>query len=73
MDVIHPRCCGMDISKRDAKVCVRIQDGSRVSTQVTTWSSLSSAILELADHLLGQRVSLVVLDWRHQSRLKCVK
>ena len=62
MDVIHPRCCGMDISKRDAKVCVRIQDGSRVSTQVTTWSSLSSAILELADHLLGQRVSLVVLE-----------
>lgn len=52
----------MDISKRDAKVCVRIQDGSRVSTQVTTWSSLSSAILELADHLLGQRVSLVVLE-----------
>lgn len=52
----------MDISKRDAKVCVRVQDGSRVSTRVTTWSSLSSAILELADHLLGQRVSLVVIE-----------
>ena len=62
MDVIHPRCCGMDISKRDAKVCVRVQDEARVSTQVTTWSSLSSAILELADHLLGQRVSLVVIE-----------
>ena len=24
MDVIHPRCAGLDISKRDAKVCVRI-------------------------------------------------
>jgi transposase len=62
MDVIHPRCCGMDISKRDAKVCVRVQDGSRISTQVTTWSSLTSAILELADHLLGQRVSVVVME-----------
>lgn len=62
MDVIHPRCCGMDISKRDAKVCVRVQDGSRISIQVTTWSSVSSAILELADHLLGQRVSLVVME-----------
>ena len=62
MEVIHPRCCGMDVSKRDAKVCVRIQQGSRASTMVTTWSSLSSAILELADHLLAQRVSLVVME-----------
>ena len=62
MEVIHPRCCGMDVSKRDAKVCVRIQRGSRASTMVTTWSSLSSAILELADHLLAQRVSLVVME-----------
>ena len=23
MDVVHPRCAGIDISKRDAKVCVR--------------------------------------------------
>ncbi len=23
MEVIHERCAGMDISKRDAKVCVR--------------------------------------------------
>lgn len=62
MEVIHPRCCGMDVSKRDAKVCVRIQQGSRASTTVTTWSSVSSAILELADHLLAQRVSLVVME-----------
>jgi len=52
----------MDVSKRDAKVCVRIQQGSRVSTTVTSWSSVSSAILELADHLLEQRVSLVVME-----------
>ena len=24
MEVIHPRCAGLDISKKDAKVCVRI-------------------------------------------------
>jgi len=52
----------MDVSKRDAKVCVRIQRGSRASTTVTTWSSLSSAILELAYHLREQRVSLVVME-----------
>jgi transposase len=25
MEVIHPRCAGIDISKNDAKVCVRVQ------------------------------------------------
>jgi len=62
MDVIHPRCCGMDISKRDAKVCVRIQDGGRVRSKVTTWPSLSSQILKLADDLVRQRVSLVTME-----------
>lgn len=62
MEVVHPRCCGMDISKRDAKVCVRVQHGSRATTTVTTWSSLSSAILQLAEHLAAERVTLVVME-----------
>ena len=24
MEVVHGRCAGLDISKRDAKVCVRV-------------------------------------------------
>ncbi|MGL5827475.1 MAG: IS110 family transposase [Nocardioides sp.] len=62
MDVIHPRCCGMDISKRDAKVCVRIQKGGTVTAQVTTWSAVSSQILKLAAHLRKQRVPMVVME-----------
>jgi len=62
MDVVHPRCCGMDISKRDAKVCVRVQTSARASTKVTTWAALSSQILVLADHLLDEQVSLVVME-----------
>ena len=62
MEVIHPRCCGMDVSKRDAKVCVWIQQGPRVRSEVTTWSSVSSAILDLADHLLKERVTLAVME-----------
>jgi hypothetical protein len=25
MEVVHPRCAGLDVSKRDVKVCVRVQ------------------------------------------------
>lgn len=31
MEVIHERCAGMDISKRDAKVCIRAP-GTRPGT-----------------------------------------
>jgi transposase len=52
----------MDISKTDAKVCVRVQEGSEITTDVTVWGAVSSQILELADHLAAERVTLVVME-----------
>jgi transposase len=64
MEVIHPRCAGIDISKKDAKVCVRIQGrGSRSTTStVTTWGAMTGQILDLKDHLLAEHVDLVVME-----------
>lgn len=63
MDVVHPVCVGMDISKTDAKVCVRVQgDHGRASQEVTTWGATSRQILELADDLAGRRVTCVVME-----------
>jgi len=65
MDVIHPRCGGLDISKRDAKVCVRVAGtgrGRAVET-VTTWSSLTAQILGLREHLASvEQVTCVVME-----------
>jgi transposase len=64
MDVVHPRCAGVDISKRDAKVCVRIQGRGkrRTSSTVTTWGAMTNQILELREHLLEQKVTCVVME-----------
>lgn len=64
MEVVHPRCVGMDVSKRDAKVCLRIQGrGSRpTSSRVRTWSSMTRQVLALRDHLIDQRVTRVVME-----------
>ena len=64
MEVVHPRCAGMDISKKDAKVCVRIAGAGRRKTAetVTTWGSMTSQILALRDHLAAQQVTCVVLE-----------
>lgn len=64
MDVIHPRCAGLDISKRDAKVCVRVAGTgrARAAETVTTWSSMTSQILSLREHLASEHVTCVVME-----------
>src|SRR5574340_184742 len=64
MEVVHPRCAGIDISKRDAKVCVRIQgSGSRpTSATVTTRGAMTNQILALREQLLAEKVTCVVLE-----------
>ena len=64
MEVMHPRCAGIDVSKRDAKVCIRIQGGNgrKTSSTVTTWGAMTNQILALRDHLAAQRVTVVVME-----------
>jgi len=64
MEVLHRRCVGMDISKKDAKVCIRIAGSGSRKTQetVSTWGSMTNQILALREHLLKQRVTCVVME-----------
>jgi len=64
MDVVHPRCAGVDISKRDAKVCVRIASAGRAkaTSTVTTWGAVTNQVLALRDHLIVEQVTLVVME-----------
>lgn len=69
---------GVDISKKDAKVCVRIQgrSGRSTTSTVTTWGSMTGQILGLKEHLLDEHVDLVVMEatgdyWREVSDCLC--
>jgi transposase len=64
MEVIHARCAGLDISKKDAKVCVRVAGAGRRKTveTVTTWGSMTNQILALREHLIEQRVTCAVME-----------
>ncbi|MFC8246140.1 IS110 family transposase, partial [Streptomyces chartreusis] len=65
MDVLHERCAGVDISKKDAKVCVRTPTAKRrgsFTTETTTWGSTTNQVLALRDHLLAAEVTLVVIE-----------
>ena len=64
MEVVHPRCAGIDISKKDAKVCVRVAGRGRRATQqaVTTWGATTNQVLALREHLIAERVTLAVME-----------
>jgi transposase len=64
MDVMHPRCAGLDISKKDVKVCVRVAGAGRRKTveTVTTWGSMTNQILALREHLISEQVTGVVME-----------
>jgi transposase len=64
MEVVHQRCAGLDISKKDAKACVRVAGAGRRKTveTVTTWGSTTNQVLALRDHLVAQKVSCVVME-----------
>jgi transposase len=64
MDVRHPRCAGIDVSKRDAKVCVRIANAGRAKAKstVTTWGPVTNQVLALREHLIVEEVTLVVME-----------
>lgn len=64
MDVVHERAVGMDISKHDAKVAVRVpgQRAGTFTTSVTTWGATVGQILELIEFLAAQHVTTVVME-----------
>lgn len=63
-DVIYPRVAGIDVSKRDAKVCVRVPLKRRNTFRsiVTTWGSTVPEILELKAYLEREHLQLVVME-----------
>ena len=64
VEVLHPRCAGIDISKKDAKVCVRVQGtgGRKTSETVSTFGSLTRQVLQLREYLIGAKVTCVVME-----------
>ena len=63
MELVYERVAGVDISKTDAVVCVRVA-GPRggADRRTTTWGARTSEVLELAQFLKEQRVERVVME-----------
>ena len=63
MECLVERCAGVDIGKADLKVCVRVP-GSRGGrrSQTKTFATTTSALLQLRQWLVDQRVTVVAME-----------
>jgi transposase len=63
MQVVHPRCCGLDVHKRSVVACVLLtQADGTVRRQVRTFGTMTADLLALADWLAGLGVAQVALE-----------
>ncbi|HET9256707.1 MAG TPA: transposase, partial [Pseudonocardiaceae bacterium] len=65
VELLHERCAGLDIGKKDLKACVRTPSpgGKRSRRQeIRTFATTTNALLELRDWLVAEKVTLVVLE-----------
>ncbi len=60
MEVVHPRCAGIDVSQ-EGREGLRPDPGwrtRRTSSTVTTWGAMTNQILALREHLAEQQVTV---------------
>ena len=63
MELLHPRCAGLDVAKDEVVACVRVPDrrGGR-QLEVRTFQSFTSGLEALAGWLAAEGVTQVVME-----------
>ncbi len=62
MDVLHPRCAGLDVHKDTVVACARIATDSGVEQDIATFGTTTSALLALSDWLQQHEVTHVAME-----------
>jgi transposase len=63
MEIVHARCCGLDVHKKSVVACVLIsQPDGLIERQVRTFKTMTADLLELADWLSSLGVTHVALE-----------
>ena len=62
MQVLYPRCAGLDVHKETVVACVRLVEGSGVVTQVRTFATTTAALMELSEWLSQHGCTQVAME-----------
>jgi hypothetical protein len=62
MEVVHPRCCGIDVHQASLAVCVVIKENGKSEKHKLRCGSTTAELLRLADWLHGHQVTNVAME-----------
>lgn len=62
MDVLYPRCAGLDVHKATVVACARVVGSAGAETEVRTFSTTTSGLLALADWLGARGCTHVAME-----------
>ena len=62
MEVLHPRCAGLDVHKETVVACVRIVSDGEVSHAVRTFETTTARLIELAEWLEANGCTHVAME-----------
>jgi len=62
MQVLYPRCAGLDVHRDTIVACARLADERDVQHHVQTFSTMTSGLFELLDWLHGHEVTHVAME-----------
>jgi transposase len=62
MEVLHRRCCGLDVHKETVVACVRIASDGKVITEVRTFQTTTAGLLELSEWLAAHACTHVAME-----------
>ena len=62
MDMLHPRCCAIDVHKKQVTVAVRLTESGRSTTQVRTFGTFTKDLLEMSDWLESMGITHVAME-----------
>jgi transposase len=62
MEVLYPRCCGLDVHKNTVVACLRLASGARATTEVRTFDTTTASLLTLSQWLTENGCTHVAME-----------
>src|SRR6266436_1279319 len=62
MEVLHPKCAGLDVHKDMVMACARTADGGKVHQEVRSFATTTRGLLELGEWLSAEGCTHVAME-----------
>ena len=62
MELLHRRCCGLDVHKETVVACLRLVADGKVTTEVRTFQTITSHLLRLSEWLAANECTHVAVE-----------